>query len=409
MKKKVLMIIPFENIYPPKNGGMHRCFHVFHQLSKYCDLTVVTHSGKEDLLAAVANYPAIANATVYSTRDQKAPKDIFSLLPARIGDALKYRFITKNLSRDTDSFFLKLYPILKNLLSGHSFDYIILENLQLTYYATWLKKLNSGAAIFFNAYNVESTLAERNKNKTAAQQKEADEILRLETNLYQIVDGIFCCSQLDLDLFTQMNQNKIKLGYVLPNGVDTTMFSHSINISPGQLRNILFCGSLDYEPNKTGLLWFYKNVWPIVMQQLPGALLFVVGRGNKQDYEALQQDPGVQFIGEVEEVISWYRKCNVAIAPLLNGSGTRFKILEAMSLGNPVVTTRIGIEGIEATNKIHAMIADDAVEFANQIIALSTHPDMSALISSNARQLVEAKYSWDNIGESLIRFLESAH
>lgn len=409
MKKKILMIMPFENIYPPRNGGMHRCFHVFHQLSKYFDVTAVTHTRKEDLLSGTASYPAIARASVYSTYDEIAPKDIFSFLPARTGNALKYRFIIKDLNRNTDSSFLKMYPILNKLLSRQQFDYIILENLQLTYYASWIRKYNSKAAIFFNAYNVESLLAQRNVNKTATQQKEADDILRVEKNLYKIVDGIFCCSQVDLDIFTEMNREKIPLGYVLPNGIDTTLLTHSINISPEQLNNILFCGSLDYEPNKTGLLWFYKTVWPLVMQQLPGKVLCVVGRGNRQDYHDMLNDPTVNFIGEVEDVEPWYRKCNIAIAPLLNGSGTRFKILEAMSLGNPVVTTSIGIEGIESVNEIHALIADDAIEFANKIIQLTNHPGKSSLISSNARQLVETKYSWDIIGESLANYLAIAH
>lgn len=409
MKKKILMIMPFENIYPPKNGGMHRCFHVFHQLSKYFDVTAVTHTRKEDLLSGTASYPAIARASVYSTYDEIAPKDIFSFLPARTGNALKYRFIIKDLNRNTDSSFLKMYPILNILLSRQQFDYIILENLQLTYYASWIRKYNSKAAIFFNAYNVESLLAQRNVNKTAAQQKEADDILQVEKNLFKIVDGIFCCSQVDLDIFTEMNREKIPLGYVLPNGIDTTLLTHSINISPEQLNNILFCGSLDYEPNKTGLLWFYKTVWPLVMQQLPGKVLCVVGRGNRQDYHDMLNDPTVNFIGEVEDVEPWYRKCNIAIAPLLNGSGTRFKILEAMSLGNPVVTTSIGIEGIESVNEIHALIADDAIEFANKIIQLTNHPGKSSLISSNARQLVETKYSWDIIGESLANYLAIAH
>lgn len=409
MKKKILMIMPFENIYPPKNGGMHRCFHVFHQLSKYFDVTAVTHTRKEDLLSGTASYPAIARASVYSTYDEIAPKDIFSFLPARTGNALKYRFIIKDLNRNTDSSFLKMYPILNKLLSRQQFDYIILENLQLTYYASWIRKYNSKAAIFFNAYNVESLLAQRNVNKTTTQQKEADDILQVEKNLYKIVDGIFCCSQVDLDIFTEMNREKIPLGYVLPNGIDTTLLTHSINISPEQLNNILFCGSLDYEPNKTGLLWFYKTVWPLVMQQLPGKVLCVVGRGNRQDYHDMLNDPTVNFIGEVEDVEPWYRKCNIAIAPLLNGSGTRFKILEAMSLGNPVVTTSIGIEGIESVNEIHALIADDAIEFANKIIQLTNHPGKSSLISSNARQLVETKYSWDIIGESLANYLAIAH
>ena len=409
MKKKILIIMPFENIYPPKNGGMQRCFHVFHQLAKYFDITAVTHTSKENLFSGKMIYPSIVNAAIYSTYNQKASRDIFSLLPARIGNALKYRWIIKNWRRSTDSSFLKFHPILKKILSNNQFDYIILENLQLTDYAPWIRKHNKKAKIIFNAYNVESLIAQRNVNKTEEQKKEAISVLQVETSLYKIIDGIFCCSQIDLQAFEKLNNGKIKLGYVLPNGVDTTFLKYSLNTSREQLKNILFCGSLDYEPNKKGLLWFYKNVWPLVIQQLPDCLLYVVGRGKREDYYELLHDKTVNFIGEVEEIAPWYRKCNVAIAPLLNGSGTRFKILEAMSLGNPVITTNIGIEGIESLNETHALIADDAIEFANRIIQLSTDPVSSSFISKNARQLVENEYSWNIIGKSLADFLETAH
>ncbi|MEO8772561.1 MAG: glycosyltransferase family 4 protein [Ferruginibacter sp.] len=396
--------MPYENMYPPKNGGLQRCFNLFHQLTKYFDVTGLTHNSKANLLSGAKNYPSIINAAIYTSNDQKAPGDFFSLLPARIGNALKYRWITKNFKQSADSSFLKLYLVLKKILGKNQFDFIILENLSLTCQASWIRKYNKDAKIIYNAYNVDSFLAEH-KAKNIQEQKEAESLLHIETNLYKFIDGIFCCSQKDLDAFTEMNNGKIKLGYVVPNGVDTTFFSHTINTSPEQMKNIIFCGSLDYEPNKEGLLWFYKNVWPLVIRKLPDRLLFVVGRGNRQAYTELLSDNTVNFIGEVDEVTPWYRKCNIAIAPLMQGSGTRLKILEAMSLGNPVVTTIIGVEGIDAEANNNLLIADDAVGFANKIIQLSTDPVYSSFISKNARSLVENKYSWDTIGSSLAAIL----
>src|SRR6185437_13646677 len=177
-----------------------------------------------------------------------------------------------------------------------------------------------------------------------------------------------------------------------------------VNTSKDQLNNIIFCGSLDYEPNKDGLLWFYKNVWPLVIGHLPGRMLYVVGRGNSESYRELLKDATVNFIGEVPEVTPFYRECNVAIAPLLQGSGTRLKILEAMSLGNPVVTTSKGIEGIEAKANEDIAVSDDARGFADAVIHLSTDTGFSKYISNNARRLVENKYSWDFIGDSLAAF-----
>lgn len=408
--KKILMIIPFDNIYPPKNGGMQRCFHIFHQLSKSFDLTVVTHNKKDNFRSAAKYYPSIANAHIYSTN---GAKETFSFLPSfakRIVDAIRYRWIVKNVQTSADGSFLKFYPILKQQLLKNEFDYIILENLNLTAQAKWMSKYSKNAAIIFDAYNVESLLSKqrmiKNTNQDTAQAYE--NMLRVEKNLFKIVDGIFCCSQLDLDTFAELNDNKIGTGYVLPNGVDTKFFSHSVNTSEHELKNVLFCGSLDYEPNKTGLLWFYKNVWPLLNARIPGLILYIVGRGAREPYKELINDSTVKFIGEVEDVAPWYKKCNVAIAPLLQGSGTRLKILEAMSLGNPIVSTAIGAEGIECVSGRDILIANEPGDFADKIISLVSDPDKSTSISNNARKLVEEKYSWDVIGPSLTDFLEKS-
>ena len=408
MKKKVLIIMPYENMYPPKNGGLQRCFNLFNQLTKHFEVTCVTHDSKENLLSGSENYPSTLNAAIYTSHNQKAAKDIFSLLPGRLGNAVKYRWLTKDFKHSADGSFLKLYPVLKNVLKKDTFDYIILENLSLTRQARWMRQYNKKAKIIYNAYNVDSLLAQKKDSGSVQQQKEIDDLANTESNLYKVIDGIFCCSQVDLDTFTDLNQRKIGINYVLPNGVDTTFFSHSVNIEQQHLKNIIFCGSLDYEPNKEGLLWFYKNVWPLVIERLPGRMLYVVGRGNSESYRELLKDATVNFIGEVPEVTPFYRKCNVAIAPLLQGSGTRLKILEAMSLGNPVVTTSIGIEGIDAKASEDVLVSDDARGFADAVIHLSTDAGFSEYISNNARRLVENKYSWDFIGDSLAAFLESA-
>jgi len=408
MKKKVLIIMPYENLYPPKNGGLQRCFNLFNQLTKHFEVTCVTHDSKENLLSGSENYPSTLNAAIYTSHNQKAAKDIFSLLPGRLGNAVKYRWLTKDFKHSADGSFLKLYPVLKNVLKKDTFDYIILENLSLTRQARWMRQYNKKAKIIYNAYNVDSLLAQKKDSGSVQQQKEIDDLANTESNLYKVIDGIFCCSQVDLDTFTDLNQRKIGINYVLPNGVDTTFFNHSVNTSKDQLNNIIFCGSLDYEPNKEGLLWFYKNVWPLVIERLPGRMLYVVGRGNSESYRELLKDATVNFIGEVPEVTPFYRECNVAIAPLLQGSGTRLKILEAMSLGNPVVTTSIGIEGIEANANEDVAVSDDARGFADAVIHLSTDAGFSEYISNNARRLVENKYSWDFIGDSLAAFLESA-
>jgi glycosyltransferase involved in cell wall biosynthesis len=120
--------------------------------------------------------------------------------------------------------------------------------------------------------------------------------------------------------------------------------------------------------------------------------------------------PGVDLIGEVADVAPYYRRAGVFVCPLREGSGTRLKILESMALGNPVVSTRIGAEGIQAKPGRDLLIADAPEDFADAVVDLSTHPARFDRIRHHGRALVEARYDWDLIGdnaaESIARWSE---
>ncbi|HEV2714426.1 MAG TPA: glycosyltransferase family 4 protein, partial [Terriglobales bacterium] len=131
------------------------------------------------------------------------------------------------------------------------------------------------------------------------------------------------------------------------------------------------------------------------------------GYGAKPtDFAALRQDPFVDFIGEVDEVPPHYYQTSLSVVPLLEGSGTRVKILEAMSLGSPVVSTRIGAEGIEAERGLEILLADEPREFAAAVSRLLAEPQLFENLRRAARRLVEQKYDWRMIGREINRQVE---
>lgn len=394
----VLILVPYDNIYPPTNGGMQRCFHVIHQLAKHFELTAIIHQDKNSFLKSAKEYPAIKNVKIYSTKDEPAAKDLFSLLPAKAEIALRFRWIKKQLKNSADSMFMEYYPALLKRMQQNKYDAIILENLNTINAVSVIRKYDKSVKVIYDAHNIDTNLCTNAVHK--------DSIQKVESNLHKTVNAIFTCSEIDRTGFLKMNDNKLAVG-VIPNGVNVgSLFDKGV--IQDEPENILFCGALWTSPNSEGLFWFYKQVWPEVKKTFPNLKLLVVGSGQLPNrYVSLINDSSLIFTGLVDDVKPWYNKAAVAIVPLLTGSGTRLKILEAMSLGLPVISTSKGAEGIECSDEEDIVIADDKNHFANSLIALLQNKERRIKIQKSATKLIESKYDWNIIGEQLNNLIAS--
>ena len=378
------------------NGGMQRCFHIIHQLALYFDLTVITFQSKQELLTAEKQYPAISKIKIISTKDIEPAKDVFSLFPKKLRYALRYRWIKKQLQAPADGMFLKYYPALKKAIKSKRYDAIILENLSTLNAISIIRRYDKNVKIIYDAHNVDSNLAAHTVDKTR--------IRKIESSLHETVNALFVCSDTDQLEFEKMNRQPLNVR-VIPNGVEVGAMPQAVDDETGK-RRILFCGFLDSLPNSEGLLWFYKNIWNQLQAVIQDIGLIVVGSGQlPAEARVMHSDPSIIFSGAVENVKPWYEKAELAIVPLLSGSGTRLKILEAMSLGLPVVSTSKGAEGIDYTNGENIIIADDADCFKNSIVDLLTNSQKKAHIKSEARKLVQEKYEWNKIGVVMKDFL----
>lgn len=402
--KSVLILVPFDNIYPPMNGGAQRFFNIIHQLAIHFDLTLITLQAKESFLRAAKEYPAIKDIKIYSTKDELPVKDIFNFLPSKFENALRYRWIRKQIRDSADSLFLQYYPTLRKLLKANKYEVVILEGLINLNAVSTVRKYAPSIRIVYDAHNVDSNLAKNAVERFGMKARDFYGIQKAESSLHKTVDAIFTCSKKDHDDFIRMNNNQLTAA-VIPNGVNIgNLFDEGVRQDkPGY---ILFCGSLWSPPNSEGLSWFYQNVWPSVTKVFPDLKLLVVGSGKVPDsLNRLINDPSVQFTGTIDDVRPSYNKAAIAIVPLLTGSGTRLKILEAMGLGVPVVSTTIGAEGIDYTVEKDILIADTEAAFADQIIVLLNCKTQRLNVQQNARKLVEEKYDWNIIGDSLAKFI----
>ncbi len=191
---------------------------------------------------------------------------------------------------------------------------------------------------------------------------------------------------------------------VIPNGVDTQRYQ-PLPLEENHA-GLLFIGTMAYPPGADGARFFCRQILPLVEQRFPNVETWIVGADPPQDVVALAADR-IHVTGRVEDILPYYQRTSICVVPLRAGGGTRLKILEAMALGRPVVTTSIGCEGLEAVNGKHLLIADDPAGFADHINRLMSDADLYHSITQSARQFVESHYGWNAIAEKLMRLYET--
>ncbi len=192
---------------------------------------------------------------------------------------------------------------------------------------------------------------------------------------------------------------------VIENGVDAARYEFSGQSQPSD--TILFVGTMGYPPNFDAALYFCTEIFPKILNRRPDAKFVVVGQGPYDVLQKLRDFPNVEVTGWVQDVVPFYRQAGVVVVPLRSGGGTRLKILEAMALGVPVVSTSFGCEGLELANRQHLLVEDASVKFADSVLRLLQDNRLAEKIRRQARQCVEERYDWNIIGRKLLAMYDT--
>lgn len=186
---------------------------------------------------------------------------------------------------------------------------------------------------------------------------------------------------------------------VVPNGVDTRALRPLP--PPAGPPALLFVGSMFYRPCVDAAVWLVREILPLLRRRHPALEVWLVGKGPTAEVRALAGE-GVHVVGEVEDLVPYYARATLALAPLRAGGGSRLKILEAMALGRAVVSTTIGAEGLGVHDGTHVAIADDADAFASRVDALLADAPRRAAMEQAARSHVERTSDWDDLAARLL-------
>jgi glycosyltransferase involved in cell wall biosynthesis len=192
---------------------------------------------------------------------------------------------------------------------------------------------------------------------------------------------------------------------VVPNGVDPSLLVVS---RPRAADALVYAGSLTFSANLEAVEYFLQDIWPLLRQGRPGLTFRVTGSHAGVDVQRLPNREGVVLTGHVDDISEVVGRSTVCVVPLRRGGGTRLKILEAMALGTPVVSTSKGAEGLEVRDGVHVLIADRPEAFARAVLDVLEHPALAASLAENARRLVAERYTWPRIGSLLDQVLHEA-
>ncbi len=383
---KILFVTP----YSPANpvfGGALRIYHVLAQLCANHDVTIGGFSTVAEERSLIEEFPSLTGKVHFVDY----PYSNSSLRWGMIKSIFSFHSNWYHLTRSQ-----KLQNKLDELLAVETFDLILCEFPVMSMYS-----YKSNAIKITDCHNVEYDNFKRmskvgNLFKKLFYFLEAYKFFKEETKVFDQQDAMFVTSKRDIELINQTNETPTK--YLIPNGVDTDYYK-PVESSTTPF-SMIFIGMMKYVPNYDGIEFFLDEIFPKILAKIPQATITIVGKNPPVSITS-RKSHNIIVTGFVQDTRPFIEEASVYVVPLRMGGGTRLKILEALAVKKPLVTTSVGCEGIDVIDRKEVMIADSPDEFAARVIELFEHPDRGVILAENGYSLVMNQYRWDQIGTSI--------
>ncbi len=380
---KKLLFLTTQLPYPLISGGVIKSFKLLECLSKNYAVTLICPLKNKDQDQIVAFEKQLSLSKTYYKPIHKT-RSSFNLLKSYL------RASTLNVYRNFDA-------QIKKEVQAHSknADLILIDHYEMGVYIP--PKYNG--KVILHQHNAEYTLWE-SMAKTMRFGPKKIAVLS-EVSRIKAAEKTYC--------------NKADLVWAAPSDIDalkkigvTTPFSHTLHLGKEALlsypalnfhkenKNLLFVGSLDWEANVSGLLWFIDSVWPLILAKQDNATLTVIGKNpDKRLIKAAKKTKHITFKGFVKHLDAAFLNAKISIAPLLFGSGIKVKVVEALYRGIPMITTSFGVQSLEVQNKKHICVCDDPKDFALTAIKLLEHKKTWTDLSKNSRAFASQHLRWE--------------
>lgn len=411
----VVHLIP----YVPGPGGETRTFHLLRAVTRMARVTLVAVDGATSRADGVAITALCEDVHVVPPLPERPTPPAPSGRVA--GGAVRLSRSARSLLR-SDPFpvgwlnHAALHRIVSALLATRRFDLVVVEHTDAAVSLEGLLRVWGGPCVSM-LHDALSLLEQRRqalrKERSGRRRPSLSGVLAVgrlravERRVLRSYTITVVVSDLDAAVLARLLAAASDRLRVLPNGVDLPYFAATMHLPLDPVtaarrgETVAFVGSLWYEPNVDGVVWFVEAVWPLVRARFPTARLLLAGRSPAPVVSALDGAHGVSVFPDVPDVRPYLAAAALVVVPLRLGSGTRLKILDALAAGLPVVATTLGAEGLALANERDLLLADDPEGLAAAILRLLDHPEEARTLAAQGRTVVERLYSWERIGANV--------
>ncbi len=383
------LVVSPEPPWPLAGGGPLRTASLLHYLAERgaVDLILFAEEGADDPARAVPP-GLIRRADVI-----RLPRHRRTSLARAGRNALRYLRGTAPL---VDRF-AGLDSELAAVLAGRSYSFTILEHFWTAPYVTLVQ--GHCRNVWLDLHNIESawheTLATAETGAVRlALERFAASSSSLEFRLFPQFPGILVTSSADAERVRNVASAPAVVVY--PNALPWVERPERTDDNA-----IILTGNMEYAPNANAVHWFAREIWPALRDLCGGLVWRIAGKHADRLKNIASGDGRIELIAHMEDPVAELARAQVAVVPLLAGSGTRFKILEAWAAATPVVSTNIGAEGLSAEHGKNILIADSAAEMQETIVTLLASQIRRREIGGAGRALFEERYTWPEAWKAL--------
>jgi sugar transferase (PEP-CTERM/EpsH1 system associated) len=373
--------------YPPFRGDKLKIYHLAKELSKKHELHLITIAETEEDISYVDNLKPYFKKIdyVYLPKSRSILNTItglFNSIPFQV-NYFKSKSFQSLLDQQLETFEFDAIHVQHIRMSQFLYNKPNLNNVILdlpdAFSLYWKRRANNS----INYLNRIFEITEYNRVKN------------FEINFVSRFKKVLVCSHEDQIYLQELG---LKTVDILENGVDTNMFKPSVDAYiPFR---VLFTGNMDYAPNIDAVTYFASEIWPKIIQKVPNALFVIAGQRPVPKVLALKSDT-IQVTGFIQDLTEEYSKAHIVVSPLRIGAGTQNKVLEALSMNIPVVTTHVGYKGLGLEPNQGALLSTNADEFAQNAIRLLSDPQMRDSIGKSGGEIIRNRFSWNGIAQKL--------
>jgi glycosyltransferase involved in cell wall biosynthesis len=387
MHKQSLLMITIELPFPPTSGGRMKSWNMVDFLGRHYELGVAcpVKYGDSELVA----FASKTSLKHFLTSKVEKPRNAISLLKSYLLN------IPINVYRSRST-------RLKRLITeiADQYDIILLDH----YESSWYLPENFKGKVILHTHNATYLMWERYAKSDASLPYrlvtwlEAIRVKHYEKRAAALADLVFA-SPNDIDNLVAIGVDRSKCRVTYHLGDDSQLELPSLKFSETE-KALLYIGTLNWEANIDGLLWFFESVWPEVRTLHPDLYFYVVGgKPDPRLLDAGKHLPGVEFTGFADELEPYFQKARLFMAPLRFGSGIKVKVLNSMCRGMPIITTPVGSEGLIAEHMVHLSITDidKPADMVKAIDILLTDEHQWSAMEQASRALVTEHYTWKKV------------